>query len=192
MAIDASKMDGAIRVRFGSELANLYEVGWISADLSQVNEFAQLLEAGDLERADRFFGEDARPFNRYVDISKAEGPRPEIVHARHGSLEFGIAGLGFAATLISGIVGAAVKHYLDKHDETVSFEISPRDPGLNKILMAYADGNFGYGIDGLNTLFSVLAERNYEVESLHENVYRISRVVDRYSGRIVRTIRKHR
>jgi len=86
-----------IRIYFGSELANLYELGWISADLSQLIEFSELVESGEQARAEKFFGEKSRPFNRYAAINKDREKRPEIIDVQNGSIELLIAGTSLGA-----------------------------------------------------------------------------------------------
>ena len=44
--------DQEISIYFGGELANLYELGWISTDMSQLIEFSELVEVGNRERAE--------------------------------------------------------------------------------------------------------------------------------------------
>jgi len=183
--------DQEIRLYFGGELANLYELGWISTDLSQLIEFAELVESGKRERAEKFFGEKARPFNRYVALTEKREKRPEIVDVKKGSIELIIAGTSVAAAVIMPLVQIAVQRHFAAKDETVTFELSPQDQGLRRVMDAYERGDFGQGIDGLNMLMSVLQQRNYNVSVLANNVYLIEHVVEKYSQRIIKTINKN-
>ncbi len=180
-----------IRIYFGSELANLYELGWISTDLSQLIEFSELVESGEQERAEKFFGEKSRPFNRYTALTKNREKRPEIVEVQKGSIELVIAGASIAVAVIMPLVRIAVTRYFDKQDESITFELSPQDKGLRKIMDAYEKGEFGKNSEGLKVLMSVLQERKYDVDVLANNIYLIEHVVEKYSQRIIRTIKKN-
>ena len=181
-----------IKLYFGKELANLYELGWISTDLSRLIEFSELIESGRIERAEKFYGEKARPFNRYVSPAGKKGTRPEIVDARRGSLELILAEVGVAAAIIMPLVGIAVQRYFAERDEAVSFQLSPEDPGLRRVMQAYENGEFGTSDEGLQTLIAILQQRNYNVTYLHQNAYLVEHVVEKYSQRIVKTIKKNR
>lgn len=180
-----------IRLYFGGELANLYELGWISTDLSQLMEFAELVESGNRQRAEKYFGEKARPFNRYVSLTEKREKRPEIVDVKKGLIELVIAGTSVAAAVIMPLVQIAVQRYFAAKDETVTFELSPQDKGLRSVMVAYERGDFGQGVNGLNMLMSVLQQRNYNVNVLANNVFLIEHVVDKYSQRIIKTINKN-
>jgi len=181
-----------IRIYFGSELANLYELGWISADLSQLIEFSELVENGEEERAEKFFGEKSRPFNRYAAINKDREKRAEIVDVKNGSIELLVAGTSVAVAVIMPLVQIAVQRYFAKLDETVTFELSPQDKGLRDIMNAYENGKFGEDTEGLKVLMSVLQQRNYNVDVLENNIYLVEHVVEKYSQRIIRTIKKNK
>tara|TARA_Y100001956_G_scaffold23163_1_gene22839 strand:+ start:571 stop:1140 length:570 start_codon:yes stop_codon:yes gene_type:complete len=181
-----------VRIYFGGDLTNLYEIGWLSSDLSQLVEFSELLEDGKLERTEKFFGEKARPFNRYTKIVDKPYKRPEIVDVRKGSVELVIAGCSLAAAVIMPLVQIAVQRHFAQKDEVVSFEISPQDPNLRSIMDAYASGQFGRGSEALSALMAVLQRRNYNVTILEQNIYRIEHVVEKYSQRMVKTIEKNR
>jgi len=180
-----------IKIYFGSELANLYELGWISADLSQLIEFSELVQNKKQERAEKFFGEKSRPFNRYAAINKDREKRPEIIDVQKGSIELLIAGSSIAVAVIMPLVQIAVQRHFSKLDETVTFELSPQDKVLRKVMNAYEKGEFGEGTEGLKVLMSVLQQRNYNVDALADNIYLIEHVVDKYSQRIIRTIKKN-
>lgn len=183
--------DQEIKLYFGGDLANLYELGWISIDLSQILEFAELVEGDEYDRAEKYFGENARPFNRYVSLTEGRRKRPEIVDVRKGSIELVIAGASVAAAIIMPLVQVAVQRYFAERNEVVDFEFSPQDQGLKKIMEAYERGDYGRGVDGLNALMSVLQQRNYNVSALANNTYLVEHVVEKYAQRIVRTIKKN-
>ena len=65
-------IENKVKIYFGGDLTNLYEIGWLSSDLSQLIDFAELVEEGKEERTEKFFGEKARPFNRYTKIFHAK------------------------------------------------------------------------------------------------------------------------
>lgn len=181
-----------VKIYFGGDLTNLYEIGWLSSDLSQLVDFAELIESGEKDRTEKFFGEKSRPFNRYTKIVDKPHKRPEIVEVRKGSVELIIAGCTLAAMVIMPLVQIKVQEYFRLRNEEVSFEISPQDTSLNRIMNAYENGDFGRGTEGLNMLMAILQQRNYNVTFLAENVYLVEHVVDKYSQRMIKTIKKNR
>ncbi|HOY88060.1 MAG: hypothetical protein V9G21_07820 [Methylotenera sp.] len=181
-----------IRIYFGNNLTNLYELGWISTDLNQLIEFSKLVESGELEQAEKYFGENARPFNRYVALNRKLEKRPEIVDVKGGSIELVISGVSLLASIIMPLVQIAVDRYFKANGEEVTFELSPKDQNLKEIMSAYEEGYFGQGRDGLTYLVSLLQQRNYNVNVIANNIYLIDHVVDKYAQRIIKTIKSGR
>ncbi|MCK7632645.1 MULTISPECIES: hypothetical protein [unclassified Shewanella] len=184
--------DNEVKIYFGGDLTNLYEIGWLSSDLSQLVDFAELVESGEKERTEKFFGEKSRPFNRYTKVVDKPHKRPEIVDVRKGSVELIIAGCSVAATVIMPLVQIAVQRYFAARDEEVSFQISPKDTNLQRIMNSYANGDFGLGTEGLTMLMAILEQRNYNVTLLAQNIYLVEHVVDKYAQRMIKTIKKNR
>lgn len=184
--------DNEVRIYFGGDLANLYELGWISADLSQLVDFSELIEQGDRGRAEKFFGEKSRPFNRYVSLTEKRRKRPEIVDVRKGSVELLIAGASIATAVLMPLVQIAVQRHFASLDEEITFEISPQDIALQRIMKAYERGKFGNGSEALELLFSILQERNYNVTVLAQNIYLVEHVIDKYAQRMIKTIKKNK
>lgn len=184
--------ENEVRIYFGGDLTNLYEIGWLSSDLSQVIDFTELLESEDFERTEKFFGEKARPFNRYTKVVNKPHKRPEIIDVRRGSVELVVGGVAAAAAILMPLVQISVQRYFEQRDEEVSFEVSPQDESLKRMMDSYARGDFGRGREGLTALFALLETRNYNVRVLSQNVYLVEHVVEKYAQRIVRTIKKNR
>ena len=184
--------ENEVKIYYGGDLTNLYELGWLSSDLSQLIDFTELVESGDKTRTEKYFGEKARPFNRYTKIVSKPHKRPEIVDVRKGSVELVIAGCSVAAAVIMPLVQSAVQRHFTQEGEELSFEISPEDEGLQRIISAYANGDFGRGTEGLETLMSILQQRNYNVTILAQNIYLVEHVIEKYSQRMIKTIKKNR
>jgi hypothetical protein len=180
-----------VSVRFGSEIANLHDLGYIATDLHQIVAFADLLAEGHVSEVQKYFGEDARPFNRYLGIIGRYREHSEIVDAHKGSVELVLSGLSLLASLVMPLVAIEVRRRVEQAGKSVSFEVSPDDPVLRRVLDAHANGDFGSGQPGLETLFAVLKSRGYRVEIRGEDLYAIEHVVDRYAQRIVRTVQKY-
>ncbi|NRA59683.1 MAG: hypothetical protein HRU25_01985 [Psychrobium sp.] len=181
-----------VKIYFGGDLTNLYELGWISSDLSALIDFTELVESGDQERTEKYFGEKARGFNRYTKVVDKPHKRPEIVDVRKGSVELVIAGCSVAVAVIMPLVQIAVQRYFNQRDEELSFEISPQDTSLQRIMNTFANGEFGRGSEGLELLMSILQQRNYNVTLLAQNIYLVEHVIEKYSQRIIKTIKKNR
>jgi phenylpropionate dioxygenase-like ring-hydroxylating dioxygenase large terminal subunit len=155
-------------------------------------EFSELVQTGEQERAEKFFGEKSRPFNRYTTLTKKREQRPKIVEVQNGSIELVIAGASIAVAVIMPLVRISVTRYFERLDETITFELSPEDKALNKIMTAYENGDFGKDREGLEVLMSVLRKRKYNVDVLANNIFLIEHVVEKYSQRIIKTIKKNK
>lgn len=187
----AQMNENGLDIRLDSTTLSLYKLGWISADLSQILDFGQLFESQDYEKADRFFGPGARPFNRFTELSQPQNP-PQIASIREGSIVILIAGATLVSSIVMPLVAIAVQNHLDSQAESSTFQISPKDKKLKQILDTYEAGTFGRGKEGLNTLFAILSQRGYDISVNGENIYLIESTIERYTGRIVRTISKNR
>ena len=185
-------MDHKIKIHFGGELANLYEVGYLSIDLYQLITFSDLIEQGEIEKAKEYFGKKPKPMNRYHSLLKISKAKSEIVDVRKGSIELMIAGISVSAAIIMPLVQVVAQKYLNHRCATVTFEFSPQDESLKRMIDAYAKGEFGRGQEGFDTLFTLLQRRNYNVSCLSENIYQVEYVVDKYAQRMVRTINRNR
>jgi hypothetical protein len=179
-----------LRIYFGGKLANLYDVGYLSVDLYQLIAFGELIEQGDDAAIESWFGEKARPFNRYASVLEKSRESSRIQRAREGSLELVIA----VGSLLSSIIVPLVVMYLQRGadqrapQQEANFEVSVNDPRLQHILTMYGQGQFGQGAAGLERLFRELRERGYDVRLRGRDAYVIDDVLRRYSKRIVRTV----
>lgn len=181
----------SIEIYFGSEIANLYDLGYITTDLYQIFAFSDLLEKKDSAKVEKYFGDKARPFNRYLTAFEKYKKESSIVDVQKGSIQLLIDNAPLIAAIVMPIIAIRVQSYFTEKNKEIKFELSPKDKGLKKIMNAYAKGDFGSGNDGLQTLFSVLEARNYSVSISADDAYAIEHVVDKYSQRIVKTIDKH-
>ncbi len=185
-------MDQQISLCLGGDLANLHCLGWISTDVHRLIELSDLLDTGQQARLERYFGTQARSYNRYKAFTDNKHRLPtEIGLLEDGSLEVKIPNLSVAAAIVMPLVQTAVMHRLKNGKTPVEFRLTPKDPGLKRVMQAYERGDFGEGSEGLNTLAFVLDELKYDVTFLAESADIIENAVTRYSARIARTIRKH-
>ncbi|GGO86674.1 hypothetical protein GCM10011348_38040 [Marinobacterium nitratireducens] len=184
-------MDQQISLSMGGDLANLHGLGWIATDLNQLIVLSDLLESGQEDVAAHFFGNDARPFNRYKTFASAPQRRPSQVSQRDdGTLELVISELGVAAAILIPLVQSAIERQFEGAEQPLQFQLGTRDPGLKRVMQAYDRGDFGSGAEGLNTLMFVLKELNHEVPYLATSAPVIEHAVRKYSRRIARTLRK--
>ncbi len=185
-------MDQQVSLHLGGDLANLHSLGWIATDIHRMIELSDLLEAGDQEPLQRYFGPQARPSNRYKSFT-ANGHRTlsDVSVQDDGSLALQIPNLSVAGAIVMPLVQTAVTQLLQKTDTLADFRLTPADSGLKRVMQAFERGDFGSGSEGLNTLAFVLAELNYDVDFLAKNTDIIEHAVGRYATRIARTIRKH-
>lgn len=180
-----------IKIYFGTEMANLYDLGYITTDLYQIFAFSDLLEQKESEKVEKYFGEKSKPFNRYLTVLDKYKKDSSIVDVKKGSIELLLANAPLIAAVVMPLVAIKVQSYFAEKGRQIQFELSPADPALKRIMDSYEAGDFGDGRDGLDTLFSVLQQRNYSVSLTGQDAYSIEHVVDKYAQRIVKTIDKH-
>lgn len=184
-----SKQD--IKIYFGTEMANLYDLGYITTDLYQIFAFSDLLEQNETEKVEKYFGEKSRPFNRYLTVLDKYKKDSSIVDVKKGSIELLVANAPLLAAIIMPLVAIKVQSHFTEKGRQIQFELSPTDPSLKRIMDSYAAGEFGNGREGLEVLFSILEQREYSVSLTGPDAYSIEHVVDKYAQRIVKTIDKN-
>jgi len=184
------KKEYKLDIYFGSEIANLYELGYLTIDLQQLQSYSRLISEKNIEQAEKYFGEKSRPINRYSS-QLTKGTKSEIINVKKGSIELAIAGATLIAAVVMPIVAIKVQQELKYENQLVRFEISPQDESIQTHLQAYAKGNYGYGEKGLEALFEILQRLNYSVQITREDIYSIEHVTNKYAQRMVKTIKKN-
>ena len=179
-----------LKIYFDSKLSNLYDVGYLTTDLHQVLSYSELLSEHALNKADKYFGEKARPLNRYAKPLKSSRLSSEITEIEKGSLALWISGTSLVTNIVMAVVSIKANNELKKKQLSVKFEISPQDKNIQKHLNSYQNGNYGYGEEGLKNLFETLSKINYSVSITAEDIYSIEHVTNKYSQRMVKTIEK--
>ena len=180
-----------LRIYFGGEIANLYDVGYLSTDIYQLIAFSELIDQRKDADVTRWFGEKARPFNRYATVLDKYRRSSDIKEARGGSLELIVA----TASLVSSIVVPLVVVYIQKQLDgqntgSINFEVSVKDPRVQQLLTMFAAGHFGQGARALDQLFQELQSRGYNVSLRSNDAYVIHSTLEKYSQRMVRTIER--
>lgn len=181
-----------LEIYFGSEIANLYDVGYLATDIQQIITFAEMISEVDIDGVDKYFGEKVKGLNRYAGPLERYSGNSTITDARKGSLGLIIGGMSLAAAIIVPIAIAKVQHQMHQEGLETTFEISPKDENLKTHLNAYANGQYGVGLEALNFLFEVLSKLNYDTTVVSEHVYKIEKVTEKYAGRMVKTIKRNR
>ena len=179
-----------ITIYFGDNLANLFDVGYISTDINQLISFTTLLEEDNIEDINKYFINNKFGLTRYSKILAHE-KKARISDVKKGSVELYIAGAGLLASIIMPIVAIKVQQYFNERNETVQFQINAQDQNVQRLLRRYEAGDFGRGQEGLDRLFRNLQYANYDVQIQNNNIYLIEQITNKYSQRIVRTIKKN-
>lgn len=182
-------MESQLRIYFGSSLANLYVVGYLSSD---IHKLIALSEAIADEEGAPNQSEVANWFNytnRYTRALEKHSRNSTITRARNGSLELLLGGMAVAASIIVPIAVARAQTKLQKEGRSVQFEVSPTDKVLKRHIDRYARGDYGTGAEGLTNLFGTLSGLGYDVGAVSDNTYKISRAIDACARRIVKTVR---
>lgn len=185
-------MNDDIKIYFGGELSNLFELGYISTDIHQLIAFSELIEKEDSTQIQKYFGEKPAPINRYVKISKESKRKSKISEVKQGSIELTLTDIGVLAGIVMPIVAIKVQQYFNQRNETVQFQISAQDQNLRRIIEGYERGDFGNGEEALSRLFRNLEYANYDVQINNNDIYLVEHVVEKYAQRIIKTIKKNR
>lgn len=177
-----------LRVYFGAEISNLYDVGYLSIDLYQLIVFSELIHEGDHVMIDKWFGENTRPLNRNAGRIKTYRRSSIIREAKNGSLELYVS----IGALLTSIIVPLVQTYMQRTlgSRQVSFEVGVDDQNIQQALRAYANGTFGTGPQSLEMLFAALGQLGYSTRIQAQDIYVIDDVLNRYARRMVRTINK--
>lgn len=185
----------ALRIYFGRGLADLHHVGYFATDLSQLYVLCCLVEREHPEIARRYLAVPSEDLARLLlshwpgrssSIAREWAPELEIRSARGGSLELIVTCGSLLANIVMPILAIEVQRRLQPSE--MFFEIAAKDPDVQSTLNAYASGVFGSGPDALNRLFAALHAQNYSVELKGQDAYLISRMLNRYAQRMVRTV----
>ena len=182
-------MESQLKIYFGSSLANLYAVGYLSSDIHKLIALSEAI-ADEEDAPNR--SEVANWFNytnRYTRALEKHSRNSTITRARNGSLELLLGGMAVATSIIVPIAVARAQTKLQEEGLRVQFEVSPTDKILNRHIERYARGEYGAGAEGLNNLFGTLSGLRYNVGAVSDNTYEISRAIDVCARRIVKTVR---
>ena len=183
--------DQELKIYFGSKIANLYDVGYLSTDIQQLIAFSDLISESDVDSLDKYFGEQIKGLNRYAKPLEKASRQSQISDVRSGSIEFVLQAVGVAASIIVPIAIFKAQSQLKKEGIDIKFEISPSDKNIVKYLNAYEKGDYGTGLDALNFLFEMLSKLNYNTSVISDNAYRIEHVTEKVAQRMVKTIRRN-
>jgi len=178
-------------LRFAGTAPSLYEVSYIGIDVYQVLAFSKLVDAGDRETLDYYFGQAPPPLNRYVDVLRAYRDTAPRVTVRRGSYEILLEQAPLLAAVLIPILAIYVQRRLSRFDETVIFEVAVEDEELQQLLEVFAKGAFGAGEPALRELFEALGHRGYNITAKQKDLFVIEHVLTRYSRRIVKTLKKN-
>ena len=182
-------VESQLKIYFGSSLANLYAVGYLSSDIHKLIALSEAL-AEEEDTPNR--SEVANWFNytnRYTRTLERHAQNSRITRVRNGSIELLLGGMAVATSIIVPIAIARAQGKLQREGLKVQFEVSPTDQVLKRHIERYARGVYGAGADGLNNLFGTLSGLGYNVGAVSDNTYEISRAIDVCARRIVKTVR---
>ena len=183
--------DFGITIHFASDISDLYTLGYVASDLYQMWVYSELIQKNDRYNIERFYGEKAKYFNRYVSVLDEYREQATIKEIKRGSVELYLGGATLVAAVVMPIVAIKAQTYMQERNQTVTFNVNPDDPQLANVLDAYKRDVFGSGNAGVDTLAAYLKNKGYSVKAISDNIYDIERVTDRYGQRIAKTIRKH-
>jgi hypothetical protein len=177
-----------LRLRFGDGLLNLHDIGYLSVDVYQLVAFSQTLAEENVAEAERWFGENARPFNRFAPVLERYARMSAVTDARRGSIELWMEVANLAAAIIVPLVAVYVQREFGNPE--VNFEIGVDDQVVWRAIDSYAKNAFGRGPRALEGLCDYLGQRERNVKLIGDNSVLIDGVLTGYAKRMVRTIRR--
>ena len=177
-----------LRLRFRDGLLNLHDIGYLSVDVYQLVAFSQTLADENVAEAERWFGESARPFNRFAPVLERYARMSPVTDARRDSIELWMEVGNLAAAIIVPLVAVYVQRELGNPE--INFQIGVDDQVVQRAIDAYEKGGFGRGPRALEGLCDYLRQRERNVQLVGDNSVLIDEVLARYAKRMVRTIRR--
>jgi len=110
-----------LRLLFRDGLSSLHDIGYLSVDVYQLVAFSQTLAEENVAEAERWFGENARPFNRFAPVLERYARMPAVTDARRGSIELWMEVANLAAAIIVPLVAVYVQREIG--NPKINFEI---------------------------------------------------------------------
>jgi len=186
-------MPDEIKIYFGDDLANLFDVGYISTDIHQLISFTSLLEDNNIEDINKYFLENKYGLTRYSKVlSQEKMKKSRISDVKKGSVELIIAGVSLVSSIVMPIVAIKVSKYFERRNEQVNFNIKVNDTRLQRLLDDYEQGYYGDGENGLQSIIRLISHAGYNIDIISDNTYTVEHIVEKYTKRIVKTIKKYR
>lgn len=181
-----------LRIKFDLGANSLYDLAYLSLDIYHLIVFCELLQPKDIEALEKmYYNPRMYSLTRYNRILQEFSKKAEVKDVKNGSIELVVAGVSTIAAIVVPFIAVSVQRKMNREDARLIFEISAEDEVLSRLIDEVGQGYYGRGEDGINWLLQVLAQRGYILEILGENAYKISKVLDRYEQRIIKTIKKY-
>lgn len=182
-----------MRIYFGDDLANLFDVGYISTDIHQIISFTLLLEENNIEDINKYFLHNKFGLTRYSKVlSQEKMKKSRISDVKKGSVELVIDSANLVSSILVPIVVIKVNKYFEQRAEVVNFNIKVDDIRLQQLLDNYEQGYFGDGDRGLQSIINLISDAGYSIDIISNNTYTVEDMLNMYTKRIVKTIKKYR
>lgn len=191
--INTNNYQNEIKIYFGDDLANLFDVGYISTDIHQIISFTSLLEENNIEDINKYFLHNKYGLTRYSKVlSQEKMKKSRISDVKKGSIELVIASASLASSILMPIIAIKVNKYFEQRAEVVNFNIKVNDVRLQQLLDNYEQGYFGDGDRGLQNIIDLISNAGYNIDIISNNTYTVEDMLDKYTKKIVKTIKKYR
>lgn len=179
--------NNTMKVKIDMEELSVYELGYLTVDISQLLVFCKLLEERDNELLNKsFFNDNPFRLTRDSKVLKDYAYDFEVVDINKGCIEIIIGGVGAAATVIMPFV----MHEVKKRNSKYKFLIDSTDKDLKDLLDAFEKiKKKGEDEENLKWLMEMLHYRGYDIDISPDNIYKIQKVIGIYARRIERIIR---
>lgn len=188
-----NKINNLLTIKYSFREKTFYDLAYFTTDLYQLIVFCELINKNDKESLDIYFYSPKHPYilNRYSKILLKYKNNILIDKIGSSDIQISLEGLSKLSIALISIFLFGVKEAISHYKEKVTFEISCGDKKINKIIEYAEKGDLGSGEEMMKNMFKWMEKSGYSVEVKGNDVYKISKVLDKYEKRIVRTIRKH-
>lgn len=176
---------------WSEETVSIYHSSYLTLDLYQFAVFCELLNDERYEDFEKFYVTRRRPLHRNLKIFDQYISNYPILEISRSSLSIILTAGCLVSSVLMPVLGVYISRYLKEHSREIKFEIKADDDELQKLIEEYDKGYYGKGDQGLDWLFQTLSKRGYNISIKAEDIYKINMVLDKYSQRIVKTIRKY-
>jgi hypothetical protein len=180
-----------LKIYLDTNKNTLFDLGWFLIDINQLLIICSMAENKKFDYINRNLSNPNYLSSRPRIKEHSEGYK--IKHIRNGSIELIVVGVGALATIIMPILAVYVQEKLGKYNERITFSIESSE--YYKVSEIIDSFRYSQGFNepkNLNSLFESLLRKGYNVQAISDNMYDITKTLDKYCNHMVKIIYKNR